>query len=79
MTERCRVILQGPEASYRPSDQAEYVKRALSGIDYPATVSMEGPSLVVVVRDPAPEYEDGVEELTEKLNEAGVLAYVEGA
>lgn len=71
MVNFCMVELDEPSA--RTDSDAEQVREALRRVNYPADVSARNGSVVVKVHDASG---DPVDELTDKLNDAGVECMV---
>lgn len=74
MLETYHVTLEGKEGQMPGKVQAVFLRECFKDIDYPADVVPAKEGLKVTIHDPEC---DGMEELTEKLIEAGVVAYVE--
>ena len=70
-----RVHLEGSLARLNIHQQAAELDAAMRTINYPCTILAETSCLEVTIYDPSTE--DPIDELTEKLNEAGMPGYVE--
>lgn len=71
MVSTFKVSLEGNLASLSIHQQVLEVETALKAINYPCTILASEFSLEVSV------YESSLDELTDKLCEAGIMAYVE--